>query len=111
ESQDGATNRGLAGAGLADEAHHLAGLDGEGDVVDRLDLALTAREHAAVGVEPGAELADLQQGSRAHAGASKARRSATARQRRQRTAWPSATASSAGTSASQRPGSKNPHRA
>src|SRR5262249_30722553 len=95
EAQHSTADRRFAGAGLAHETQHLTRLDRKGDVVPRLDLALAPREHATIGIEPGAELADLQQGRRrAHADASTACRSATARQRRQRTMWPSAASSS-----------------
>ncbi len=33
-TEHGQTDRGLAGPGLADETEHLAGLDGEVDLVD-----------------------------------------------------------------------------
>ena len=39
EAHDGERERGLAGAGLADDAEGLAGADGDGGVVDRLDVA------------------------------------------------------------------------
>ena len=48
EAQQDAADRGLAAAGLADQAERLAAPDREADVVDRPDLADLAVQHAAV---------------------------------------------------------------
>ena len=70
-----ARDRGLAGAGFADQREGLAAPDVEGDAVDRLqELQLAAFEHAVEprlrDVEDAAQIPDLDEGGRAHAAVS-----------------------------------------
>jgi len=58
DAHDRLAERGLAAAGLADEAEHLAAGQREADVVDGLEPRLDAPE-AAMDVEALAEAADL----------------------------------------------------
>ena len=62
ELGDGAGGRGLAAAGLADEAEGLALLDLEVDAVDRVDVALLAAQEAAPEGEVHLEVLDVEQG-------------------------------------------------
>ena len=63
ELQDRAAGRGLAAAGLADQAERLALLDLEGDAVDGLDRADLALEDDALGErEVHDQVVDFQEG-------------------------------------------------
>jgi hypothetical protein len=62
EPENGATDRRLAAARLADEAEGLAALDRERDVVHRLDVAdVPVEQDAALDREPDAEVLDLDE--------------------------------------------------
>ena len=58
EPEDGASRGGFAAARFADEAERFAGLDVEGDVVDRFDVVDGALEDASSDGEPDAEVVD-----------------------------------------------------
>ena len=59
-----AAERGLAAAGLADQAEHLAALEGDGDAVDGLDAARLQAQHprqgAALELEVDGEILDVE---------------------------------------------------
>ena len=62
QAQDRPAERGLAAAGLADEPERLATLDGEGDVVDGLDVAdMAVEEEPALDREPDLEVLDVDE--------------------------------------------------
>jgi hypothetical protein len=64
QPEDGAPDRGLAAAGLADEPEGLAPSDGEADVVDRLDVAdVPVEQDAALDREPDPEVLDFDEGA------------------------------------------------
>ena len=56
QAQEGQTQGGLARAALAHHAHRLTFAHGEGDAVDRLDVAHRAPQHAALDGEPHAHV-------------------------------------------------------
>ena len=60
--EQGAADRRLAAAALADQPQRLAALDVERHAIDRMDVAGHAREHALVDREMLLEIADLDSG-------------------------------------------------
>ncbi len=68
EAQDGEAERGLAGAGFADDADRLALADGDRDAVDRLDVPGRAAQEPAPDREPHLDGAGLHddRGARRH---------------------------------------------
>ena len=62
EAQDRPAERGLAAAGLAHEPERLAALDGEGDVVDGLDVAdVAVEQEPALDREPHLQVLDVDE--------------------------------------------------
>ena len=60
EAEEAAGDGSLAAATLADKAKTFAFVDGEGDVVDRLDVAHRAAQEAALDREKFTQIFDLQ---------------------------------------------------
>ncbi len=68
QAEDGASQGGLAGAGFAHHAENLVAVDAQGNVVDRLDVALGlvgggAEQADGVIPEPGAQVVHSHQGA------------------------------------------------
>ena len=60
ETEEAAGDGGFAAAALTDKAQAFAFVDGEGHVVDRLDVAHCAAEEAALDREEFTQIFDLQ---------------------------------------------------
>src|SRR5437899_8020371 len=63
ETKDGSADGGFAAAGFAHEAEGFAFVNGEGDIIDGLNVADGSAEDAVADGEPGAELADVEEGA------------------------------------------------